>query len=78
MFALAGCFGVLFLCAIAWQSELRQFFAPALPWLGLLAVAWICLAIRHARLRRRDRLERAALSDDELRKARSKLLKRQG
>ena len=75
MFALAGCLGVLALCALACQSEFRRFVLPALPWLCIFPVAWICLVIRRARLRRRDRLQRAALSDDELHKARSKLLK---
>jgi hypothetical protein len=75
MFALAGCLGVLLLAVIVCQSELRRFIFPVLPWLGLLPVAWVCLAIRRARVRRRERLLRPPLSDDELRAARSKLQK---
>jgi hypothetical protein len=78
MFALAGSLGVLALCAIVCQSEFRRFILPALPWLSLLPVAWVCLAIRRARVRRRERLPRSPLSDDELRVARSKLQKPQG
>ena len=75
MFALAGALGVLALFATVCQSELRRFILPALPWLSLLPVAWVCLAIRRARLRRRERLLRSPLSEDELRVARSKLRK---
>ena len=75
LFALAGCFAVLALCAMVCQSELQRFIVPFLPGLGLLAVAWVCLAIRRARVRRRERLLRPPLSDDELRAARSKLRK---
>jgi hypothetical protein len=78
MFALAGCLAVLALCAMVCESELRRFISPALPWLGLLSVAWVCLAIRRARARRRERLFRPPLSDDELRVARSKLQKPRG
>jgi hypothetical protein len=73
MFALAGCLGVLAVCAGVCQSELSRFILPALPWLGLLGLGWVCLAIRRARVRRHERLPRAPLSDDELRVARSKL-----
>src|ERR1035438_7305025 len=77
MFALAGFFGVLALCAIVCQSEFRRFVLPVLPGLGLLAAAWICVVIRRACMRRRERLLRSPLSDDELRVARLKLQKPQ-
>jgi len=75
MFALAGALGVLALCVGICESELRRFILPALAWLGLLAVGLVCLAIRQGRVRRRERLRRGPLSDDELRVARSKLRK---
>src|ERR1039458_4670406 len=46
VFALAGCLGVLVLAIIVCQSELLRFILPVLPGLGLLAVAWVCVAIR--------------------------------
>src|ERR1035441_3948331 len=73
--ALAGCLGVLVLAIIVCQSELLRFVLPVLPGLGLLAVAWVCVTIRRARVRRRERLLRVSLSDDELRVARLKLRK---
>ena len=75
MFALAGCFAVLALCAMVCECEILRFVWPVLPGLGLLATAWLCVAIRRARVRRRERLLRPPLSDDELRVARSKLQK---
>ena len=75
VFALAGCLGVLVLAIIVCQSELLRFILPVLPGLGLLAVAWVCVAIRRACVRRRERLLRSLLSDDELRVARLKLRK---
>lgn len=75
MFALAGCFAVVALCIVVCQSELLRFVLPILSGLGLLAVVWICVAIRRARVRRRERLLRPSLSDDELRVARLKLQK---
>ena len=75
IFALAGCLGVLLLAIMVCQSELRRFIFPALPWLGVFLLVWVCLAIRRVRRRRRERLPRSPLSDDELRVARSKLRK---
>ncbi len=75
MFALAGCFGVLTLCALACQDEVRRYILPALPWLGLVPILWICFAVRRARARQRQRLLRGPLSDDELHKARAKLVR---
>ena len=77
VFALAGCLGVLVLAIIVCRSELLRFVLPVLPGLGLLAVAWVCVTIRRARVRRRERLLRVSLSDDELRVARLKLRKPQ-
>ena len=79
LFALAGFLGLVVLLAIiACQSELRQFILHALPWLSLPVAAWICVAIRRACVRRRERLLRSPLSDDELRVARLKLRKPRG
>jgi hypothetical protein len=69
--------GVLVLAIIVCRSELLRFVLPVLPGLGLLAVAWVCVAIRRACVRRRERLLRSPLSDDELRVARLKLRKPQ-
>jgi hypothetical protein len=77
MFALAGSLGVLVLAIIVCRSELLRFVLPVLPGLGLLVVAWVCVAIRRACVRRRERLLRSPLSDDELRVARLKLRKPQ-
>ena len=78
VFALAGSLGVLVVAIVVCKSELLQFVSPVLPGLGLLAVAWVCVAIHRARVRRRERLHRSPLSDDELRVARSKLRKSRG
>jgi len=71
--ALAGVVGLVVVAAIIVQSELRQYFVAALPWLGIFLVVWICQVIRRARARRRERLWRSPLSEDELSKARCKL-----
>lgn len=71
--ALAGLFGLVVVAAIIVHSELRQYVIPALPWLGILLVAWAWHAIHRARARRRERMPHSPLSDDELTKARCKL-----
>ncbi len=75
MFALAGFFGLLLLAATAFNTELREYLLPGLAILGGLVLVWLIRGIRRARLRRRERLRGEPLSDDELRKARSKLLR---
>lgn len=75
MLSLAGFFALLIVGAIIHHNDLDRYVAPALPALGLLLVAWGWKAIRQARARRRERLQRSPLSCDELRVARSKLMK---
>jgi len=59
--------------ALMEQSSFRDWVVAALPWLGVAAVIWLGFVIRLARARRRERLERSRLSNDELFKARTKL-----
>jgi hypothetical protein len=73
--ALAGVVGLVVVAVIIVESEFRQYFIGALPWLGIFLVVWICQAIRRARARRRARLLQSPLSEDELSKARCKLAK---
>jgi hypothetical protein len=74
-------FGLLILTAVIFALAstfgLQKYFPYALPGIGLLAVAWVCRAVRRARARRRERLQYSPLSRDELRVARSKLVKDQ-
>ena len=72
---LAALFILLFLAAIIYASQLHKYLLPVLPGIVLLALAWVGRVIRRARARRRERLNRSPLSRDELRVARSKLLK---
>jgi peptidoglycan/LPS O-acetylase OafA/YrhL len=73
--ALAGFVGLLVAAAIILNTQLRQYFMAALPWLGVLLAAWGGLAIRRARARRRERLLQSPMSEDEVSKARSKLVR---
>ena len=73
--AVAVFFGLVGLIAIINQAGLTKYIVPALPWMGVLAAAWAGMAIRRARARQRERLEHPPLSCDELRVARSKLVK---
>ncbi|MBE0540586.1 MAG: hypothetical protein IH623_04285 [Verrucomicrobia bacterium] len=68
-------FGVPVLIAVVSETRVREYLLPALPWAGVVALAWLAVAIHRARARRRERLERRPLSCDELRVARSKLMK---
>lgn len=76
---LLGGLGLLILAAIflkaVMDSELQGYVLPALPLVGLLSVVWAFLAFRSARQRQRERDKYPPLSRDELRVARSKLLK---
>ena len=72
---LAGLFGLLTVGAVILQTELGNYALPALPWIGLAAAVWMCLAIRRTMARRREGLQRRPLSDDELFKARCKLVR---
>jgi len=53
----------------------RDYLLPALPWVALVAVLWAIRAFLRIRARHRERLGRSALSLEEMRKARSKLVK---
>ena len=75
LLALAGLFGLLTLVAIINANELLPYIVSALPMIGIFGVVRAATAIRRARVRRRERLPRPPLSRDELRVARSKLMK---
>lgn len=68
-------FGVPVLIAVVIETRVREYLLPALPWAGVVALAWLAVGIHRARARRRERLQRRPLSCDELRVARSKLMK---
>lgn len=68
-------FGLIGLFAIIKETGLIQYVIPTLLWMSVLAAAWAVVVIRRARARRRVRLEHPPLSCDELRVARSKLVK---
>ena len=72
-------FGLLILAAVIGtvigEFELQEHIARASPVVGLLAVVWVFLVFRGARQRQRERHKYPPLSRDELRVARSKLLK---
>jgi hypothetical protein len=74
---LVAFFGLLILGTVIFELNLQEYFPYALPGVGLLAAAWIWRCIRHARAKRQNRLRYASLSRDELRVARSKLVKDQ-
>lgn len=79
MLFLAGLAGFAFLLAavaIVHTTGLDEYLVRALPAIILLLVTWLCVVIRRWRARRRERLPRSRLSCDELRVARSKLVKR--
>jgi len=71
--------GLLILCAIIGaiinEFDLQEYFPQVFSGVGLLVVVWAFLAFRSACRRQRERHEYPALSRDELRVARSKLLK---
>ena len=72
---LAGLLVLTALAAVICDTHLHKYLLPVLPGVILLAAAWVGVAIRRARARRRERLHRSPLSRDELRVARSKLMK---
>ena len=61
------------ICGIVDPNSFREFVLPVLPCAGVFLIALTWWGIRRARKRRRERLKYAALSRDELAKARSKL-----
>jgi hypothetical protein len=75
MITLAGMFILIVLATALWANNLQDYVIRALPGVGVFAVVWIGVSIHRARANRRQRLDRRPLSFDELRKARSKLMK---
>jgi hypothetical protein len=75
MMALAGFIGVLVLIAILESTRLREYFLQAAFVLLLLLLVRLVFLIRRFRARRRQSLRFPPLSRDELRVARSKLMK---
>ena len=75
IFALAGLVVLAALATIICTTELYKYLLPVLPVIGVVALAWAGVAIRRARARRHERLHHSPLSRDELRVARSKLVK---
>jgi hypothetical protein len=74
---LMGLFGVLALGAIIAgilsEFGMQEYFLETLPGIGILALAWVFLKFRQARMRSHEKLRHGPLSRDELRVARSKL-----
>jgi hypothetical protein len=66
---------LLFLAAMIQATQLQEYLLPALAVILVLAVAWVGVGIRRARARRSERMPSSPLSRDELRVARSKLVK---
>ena len=64
---------VLIAIGVSLDQAFPQARVPALSVIACCALAWLFAVIRRARTRRRQRLERQPLSDNEWRIARSKL-----
>jgi len=75
LITLAVLFILLCLAAFILSTELYKVIVPALAVIVVLGVALLVVVIRRARARRRERAETSPLSRDELRVARSKLVK---
>jgi hypothetical protein len=75
IFTIGGLLVVLGLAGIICGLGLHKYLLPAVPGAIVLGLAWAGVAIRRARARRRQRLDHSPLSRDELRVARSKLVK---
>jgi hypothetical protein len=73
---LAILFFALFASMIPSSRDLLQFADAVIAGIVVFLVAWFCVAAHKARERNRDRFSRRPLSCDELRVARSKLLRR--
>ena len=65
--------GLCVVAAIIQVHGLQEYLIYVWPPLVIVALVWACIAIRRARARRRERLHRQPLSQDELRAALSKL-----
>jgi 4-amino-4-deoxy-L-arabinose transferase-like glycosyltransferase len=61
--------------AIIQATHVHRYLLPLLPGLALLALWRACVLVRRARVRQRERLRFSPLSRDEMRVARSKLVK---
>ena len=73
--ALMALSGLAILVAILRETGLHEEMIPARPGIGVLVVAWAGVAIRRARARWREQAPPRRLPRDELRVARSKLMK---
>jgi len=73
--ALACFFLLLGALALVLYTALREFLLWALPFAAIPGLVWMACAVRRSRSERRRRLEFPPLSRDELRVARSKLVK---
>ena len=71
----AGLFLLIILATIFCGENLPKYALRALPGIVVFFLAWAGVALSRARARRRQRLERGPLSFDELRKARSRLVR---
>jgi hypothetical protein len=71
----AGLLGAILLFAVLLQSSLHDYVIKALPWASALLFLWGGVAVFRACMRRRDRPQRPPLSEDEIIKARSKLIR---
>jgi len=67
----------LLVAALIPESVYRNSILPALPWVCLVGAVWFTRAYLRESARRRERLGRSTLSDDERCKARAKLVRRQ-
>jgi hypothetical protein len=70
---LIGIGGLFILTVIIQVNGLQEYLIYVWPPLVIAGLIWLCMAIRRARARRRERLHRQPLSPDELRAALSKL-----
>ena len=66
---------LIFIATLVHEAGLDDFVPPVLAVMGGWLIVWGWKAIRRTRACRRERLERSPLSCDELRVARSKLMK---
>ncbi len=57
------------------EETYRDYILPAVPVLAAITVVWLWKIIQNARARRRERMNLSSLSNDELNKARAKLMK---
>lgn len=75
LLSLVGLFLSLLVIGILIRTGFHQYLLPALPIVTIYFAIWMVKAWRRMRALRNQRPERGPLSRDELRKARSKLVK---